>query len=44
MLFSGIKTVPLLAILSGGVDGFIFGDTRWKKVKGVNHHSEGSDY
>src|SRR6266404_2686807 len=33
MLFSGIKTVPLLAVPSGGVDGVILGDTRWKKVK-----------
>src|SRR5258708_12382699 len=33
MLFSGIKTVPLLAVPSGGVDRVILGDTRWKKVK-----------
>src|SRR5258708_28638778 len=33
MLFSGIKTVPLLAVSSGGVDGVILGDTRCKKVK-----------
>src|SRR5260370_7869273 len=32
-LFSGIKTVPLLAVPSGGVDGVILSDTRWKKVK-----------
>src|SRR5260370_2524774 len=33
MLFSGIKTVPLLAVPSGRVDGVIHSDTRWKKVK-----------
>src|SRR5882724_11520520 len=33
MLFSGIKTVALLAVPSGGVDGVILSDTRWKKVK-----------
>src|SRR5260370_3031209 len=32
-LFSGIKPVPLLAVPSGGVDGVILSDTRWKKVK-----------
>src|SRR6266498_1830259 len=33
MLFSGIKTAPLLAVSSGGVDRVILSDTRWKKVK-----------
>src|SRR5947207_2943716 len=33
MLFSGIKTVPLLAVPSGRVDGVILSDIRWKKVK-----------
>src|SRR5947207_2045917 len=33
MLFSEIKTVPLLPVSSGGVDGVILSDTRWKKVK-----------
>src|SRR4029453_11988215 len=33
MFFSGLKTAPLLAIPSGGVDGIILSETRWKKVK-----------
>src|SRR5216110_2172891 len=33
ILFSGIKTAPLLAVSSGEVDGVILSDTRWKKVK-----------
>src|SRR5437762_13888505 len=35
MLFSEIKTVPLLPVSSGEVDGVILSDTRWKKVKGL---------